>query len=166
MSTEPLAGEVASTHHGSNLMSARRDNAGEESHVGRASSATRNPVSNGRHDVEEEDSSDEEGESQSGDIEGVEGEESTDADEEEEEEEEEEEDDDEEEEEPALKYELLGGSLPDLLQRDSASTLAVSPTVIVSRSLSSMPLFTIISPEGNWDPLWTYTCPGPLRQTS
>lgn len=39
--------------------------------------------------------------------------------------------DDEEEEEPALKYERMGGAVPDLLQKDSASALAISDKVIV-----------------------------------
>ncbi|KDQ63963.1 hypothetical protein JAAARDRAFT_27634 [Jaapia argillacea MUCL 33604] len=57
----------------------------------------------------------------------------TDENEEDEEDEEEEEDDDEdeeEEEEPALKYERLGGAVSDLLQKDSASALAVANKLI------------------------------------
>lgn len=45
---------------------------------------------------------------------------------------EEEDDDDDEEYEPALKYDLLGGSTSTLLEKDSASTLAVSAKHIVS----------------------------------
>jgi hypothetical protein len=37
-----------------------------------------------------------------------------------------------EDEEPFLKYEKIGGALPDLLQKDSASALAVSNGFIVS----------------------------------
>ncbi|KAG6841283.1 hypothetical protein C0991_012453 [Blastosporella zonata] len=48
-----------------------------------------------------------------------------DTDDEEEEEEEEEEDEDEEDE-PALKYERIGGAVPDLLKKDTASTLVVA----------------------------------------
>lgn len=44
----------------------------------------------------------------------------------------EEDDDDDEEYEPALKYDLLGGSTSTLLEKDSASTLAVSAKHIVS----------------------------------
>ena len=36
------------------------------------------------------------------------------------------EDEEEEDEEPALKYERIGGSVPDLLKKDSASALAIS----------------------------------------
>ena len=37
----------------------------------------------------------------------------------------------EEEEEPALKYERIGGSVPDLLKKDSASALAISKRTMV-----------------------------------
>ena len=43
---------------------------------------------------------------------------------------------DEDDEEPALKYERLAGSVPDLLLKDSASSLAVTDKLIV-RSLQS-----------------------------
>lgn len=42
-----------------------------------------------------------------------------------------EEDEDEEDEEPALKYERLAGSVPDLFLKDSASSLAVTDKLIV-----------------------------------
>jgi hypothetical protein len=42
-----------------------------------------------------------------------------------------EEDDDEE---PALKYERIGGELPDLLKKDSASALAISNNLLVNMS--------------------------------
>jgi len=41
------------------------------------------------------------------------------------------EDEDEDDEEPALKYERLAGSVPDLLLKDSASSLAVTDKLIV-----------------------------------
>jgi hypothetical protein len=41
------------------------------------------------------------------------------------------EEEDEEDEEPALKYERLAGSVPDLLLKDSASSLAVTDKLIV-----------------------------------
>lgn len=41
------------------------------------------------------------------------------------------EEDDEDDEEPALKYERLAGSVPDLLLKDSASSLAVTDKLIV-----------------------------------
>jgi len=44
--------------------------------------------------------------------------------------EDEEEDEVEEDEEPALKYERIGGSVPDLLKKDSASALAISKTTM------------------------------------
>jgi hypothetical protein len=47
------------------------------------------------------------------------------------EEEDDEEDDDDEE--PALKYERIGGSLPDLLKKDSASALSISKSLLVFR---------------------------------
>lgn len=53
-----------------------------------------------------------------------------------EEDEEYDEEDDEDDEEPALKYERLAGSVPDLLLKDSASSLAVTEKFIV-RSLQS-----------------------------
>lgn len=58
----------------------------------------------------------------------------------------EEDDDDDEEYEPALKYDLLGGSTSTLLEKDSASTLAVSSKHLVSigsqeRSLLYLRLF-------------------------
>ncbi|CAK5276303.1 unnamed protein product [Mycena citricolor] len=51
-------------------------------------------------------------------------------DEDEEGEEEEEEDDEEDDEEPALKYERIAGSLPDLLKKDTASTMCVSKSLM------------------------------------
>ena len=42
-----------------------------------------------------------------------------------------EEDDDEDDDEPALKYERLAGSVPDLLLKDSASSLAATDKLIV-----------------------------------
>lgn len=48
------------------------------------------------------------------------------------------EEDDEDDEEPALKYERLAGSVPDLLLKDSASSLAVTEKLIV-RTLQSSP---------------------------
>ena len=47
------------------------------------------------------------------------------------------EDDEDDDEEPALKYERLAGSVPDLLLKDSASSLAVTDKLIV-RTLQSL----------------------------
>jgi hypothetical protein len=60
-------------------------------------------------------------------------------DEEYDEEEEDEIEDEEEEEEPALKYERLGGAVPDLLEKDTASAVAVSVKFLVC---SDFPLYT------------------------
>ncbi|KAL7418518.1 Vacuolar protein sorting-associated protein 41 [Cryptotrichosporon argae] len=70
-------------------------------------------------DAEDKDEDEDEGED-----------EDEDEDEDEEEEEEEEEDEDEEEEEPALKYSRLKNGVPQILGRDSASAIDVSPRVI------------------------------------
>jgi len=40
--------------------------------------------------------------------------------------------DEDEDEEPALKYERIGGALPDLLKKDSASALAISNNLLVN----------------------------------
>ena len=40
-------------------------------------------------------------------------------------------DDDDDDEEPTLKYERVGGAIPDLLKKDTASALAVSSTLLV-----------------------------------
>ena len=45
--------------------------------------------------------------------------------------EEDEEDDEEDDEEPSLKYQRIGGAVPDLLRKDSASALAVSNKLLV-----------------------------------
>jgi vacuolar protein sorting-associated protein 41 len=50
---------------------------------------------------------------------------------EEDEEEDEEDEDEDEDEEPALKYERIGGSVSDLLKKDSASALAISNKIMV-----------------------------------
>ena len=47
---------------------------------------------------------------------------------------EEEEEEEDEDEEPALKYERIGGALPDLLKKDSASALAISNKLLVNIS--------------------------------
>jgi vacuolar protein sorting-associated protein 41 len=52
-----------------------------------------------------------------------------------EEDEEEDDEDEDEDEEPALKYERFGGSIHDLLQRDSASALAISNKLMVRVSI-------------------------------
>jgi len=85
--------------------------------------------SDGGHQEETEDDSgeaeeegDEEGEEDEEDEEdGEDGEDGEDEDEE-----------DEDEEEPALKYERIGGLIPDLLKKDSASALAIASKFIVS----------------------------------
>lgn len=46
------------------------------------------------------------------------------------------EEDEDEDEEPALKYERIGGSIPDLLKKDSASALAISNKIMVNTILS------------------------------
>ena len=56
-----------------------------------------------------------------------------DEDEDEDEEEDDEEGDDEEEDEPALKYDCITGSIPDLFKKDSASALSVSNNFMVCR---------------------------------
>lgn len=61
------------------------------------------------------------------------------------------EDEDEDDEEPALKYDLLGGSTASLLQKDSASALAVcSKFVVRITTVATFPicrtLFTLCSP--------------------
>lgn len=66
------------------------------------------------YETSSDDDDDEEEESEDEDSEGLEDEDS---------------DDDEE---PALKYERIGGSIPDLLKKDSASALAISNRVMVS----------------------------------
>jgi hypothetical protein len=58
---------------------------------------------------------------------------------EDEDEDEEEDEDDDDDEEPALKYERIGGSLPDLLKKDSASALCISKSLLVLHPLP--PLF-------------------------
>lgn len=67
-------------------------------------------------------------------------------------------DDDEEEDadddEPALKYDLLGGSTPMLLEKDSASTLAVSTKYLVRDKPTLMPpSLTNISRYSLWAPI-------------
>lgn|ERR1700722_3092537 len=47
-------------------------------------------------------------------------------------------DDEEEDEEPSLKYERIGGALPDLLKKDSASSLAISNKLLVSTLVSRL----------------------------
>jgi hypothetical protein len=67
--------------------------------------------------------------------------EGTDDEEEDEDEGDEDEDEgDEDDDEPALKYERIGGSIPDLLKRDSASALAIANKLMVDRTLV-LPLF-------------------------
>ena len=46
-------------------------------------------------------------------------------------EEDEEDDEEEDDEEPSLKYQRIGGAVPDLLRKDSASALAVSNKLLV-----------------------------------
>lgn len=70
---------------------------------------------------------------------GSSAEDDSDSGEEDEDEDEEEDEDDEDDEEPALKYERIGGSLPDLLRKDSASALCISKSLLVLRPLP--PLF-------------------------
>lgn len=73
------------------------------------------------------------------DVDDEEGEDEEDEDEDVEEEDDEDEEDDDDE--PALKYERIGGSVPDLLKKDSASSLAVANKLMVTRphSYSSLP---------------------------
>ena len=75
----------------------------------------------------------------------------TDDDEEEEEddeEEEEEEEEDEDDEEPSLKYERIGGSLPDLLKKDSGSAITVCNKKLVHSKNSGI-VRVLIRSAGN-----------------
>lgn len=65
----------------------------------------------------------------------------------------EEDDDDDEEYEPALKYDLLGGSTSTLLEKDSASTLAVSAKHLVSNSSQQLLLSYLRSAFRLWRPI-------------
>ena len=68
--------------------------------------------------------------------------------------EEEEEEEDADDDEPALKYDLLGGSTPILLEKDSASTLAVSTKYLVRDKPTLMPpSLTNISRSSLWAPI-------------
>ena len=68
--------------------------------------------------------------------------------------EEEEEEEDADDDEPALKYDLLGGSTPILLEKDSASTLAVSTKYLVRDKPTLMaPSLTNISRNSLWAPI-------------
>jgi hypothetical protein len=60
------------------------------------------------------------------------------------------EDDEEEDEEPALKYERLGGAVPDLLQKDSASALAIANKVIASFISNFPTLFMLTRDDRHW----------------
>lgn len=98
-----------------------------------------------------------------GDGEGDEsGEEETEGDEDEDEE-----DASDDDEEPALKYERIGGSLSDLLKKDSASALAIVNKIMVWLFYS---LFlynvTLLSPTGTRDPRWHRTHSGSQRQSN
>jgi hypothetical protein len=53
-------------------------------------------------------------------------------------EEDEEDEEEDEDEEPALKYERIGGSLPDLLKKDSASALCISKSLMVPSSMQNL----------------------------
>ncbi|OCF38071.1 vacuolar protein sorting 41 [Kwoniella heveanensis BCC8398] len=65
-----------------------------------------------------------------GDVDGSDHGSDQDHEEEDEEDEEDEDEDDEDDEEPALKYSRLKGKVPEILAKDSASTIAVSPRVV------------------------------------
>ena len=65
-----------------------------------------------------------------------------------------EEEDDADDDEPALKYDLLGGSTPILLEKDSASTLAVSTKYLVRDKPTLIPpSLTSISRNSLWAPI-------------
>ena len=51
---------------------------------------------------------------------------------------EEDEDDDDDDDEPALKYERIGGSIPDLLKKDTASALSIANKLMVRQHFSSV----------------------------
>lgn len=80
------------------------------------------PVTNGHTNISQAES----------DLDGTDEGESYDGSDGEEEDEEYEDDDEEDDEEPALKYERIAGSVPDLFRKDSASSLAVANKLMVS----------------------------------
>ena len=67
------------------------------------------------------------------------------AEDEEEDGEEDDDDDDEDDEEPALKYERLGGAAADLLEKDTASAVAVSQKVLVSVLMKALNICTDVT---------------------
>lgn len=85
---------------------------------------------------------------------------------EEEEEESEEEEEEDEDEEPSLKYERIGGAVPDLLKKDSASALAVSnKSLVISPSIVYSPVSDLYFAPGFGYSCGYYTHSGPHRQT-
>lgn len=80
------------------------------------------PATNGHTSIPRA-GSDPEGTDEGESYEGSDGEGEEDADED---------DDEDDDEEPALKYERIGGSIPDLFRKDSASSLAVANKLMVS----------------------------------
>ena len=87
-------------------------------------------------------------------------------DEEDEEEESEEDEEEEEDEEPSLKYERIGGAVPDLLKKDSASALAVSnKSLVFSPSVVYSAVFDLYFAPGFGYSRGYHTYSGPHRQT-
>lgn len=67
--------------------------------------------------------------------------------------EEDEDEEDEDDEEPALKYERIGGSIPDLLKKDTASALSIANKLMVKRypCLSAHKILNFVSCRiGSW----------------
>ncbi|KAG5644802.1 hypothetical protein DXG03_007624 [Asterophora parasitica] len=94
------------------------------------SSDTANPPRHGRFQDEKSDSDEEDTDDEEGDNDEDDEDEDEEDEEDEEEEEEEDEEEDEDDDEPALKYERIGGSVPDLLKKDTASALAVANKIM------------------------------------
>jgi hypothetical protein len=87
----------------------------------------------------------------------------TDDEEEDEEDDEEEEEEEDEDEEPSLKYERIGGSLSDLLKKDSGSAITVCNKQLVHSSNSGI-LRVLTPPAGNGYTRRDNTHPRPHRQ--
>jgi hypothetical protein len=83
---------------------------------------------------------------------------------EDEDEDEEGEDEDEEDEEPALKYERIGGSFPDLFKKDSASAMAVSNKLLVIPCSCTPYILLSALLQGHRHARRHRTCPRPVRK--
>lgn len=84
--------------------------------------------------------------------------------------EEDEEDEDEEEEEPVLKYEKMGGIVNEILEKDTASAIAVSSKLVVCSYERSSPYGFLAPPPppraGSRNPQWRHPRHGLCRQPS